>query len=178
MIFPSDFFICQRCESIPNDSDAKNDDHKWWHSLLVLGKSLLEPVLQTASNEIETTGTQAETQSGTANSPLPHTDDSDPDTNLHSPLISAVVARITAVEDKADLTMVALGQLSSMTTNLEERIVKLDEKIIELTNMLGDLMLCRLPQAGRDEPKLSKPSPKLWTAWGSGFGLASPERYH
>jgi len=174
MTFPSDFFICERCESIPNDPDAKNDNHKWWHSLLVLRKSLLEPVLQT-SNEVETTGTYAETQSATANSPLPHTDDSEPDTNLHSPLISAVVTRIAAVEDKADLTMVALGQLSSMTMNLEERVVKLDEKIIELTNMLGDLMLCKLPQAGRDEPKPSKPSPKHWTAWGSGFGLASPE---
>ena len=79
------------------------------------------------------------------------------------------------VEDKADLTMVALGQLSSMTTNLAERVVKLDEKIIELTNMLGDLMLCRLPQVGCEDPKPSKPSPKLWAAWGSGFGLASPE---
>jgi len=110
-----------------------------------------------------------------ANSPIPHTDDNDPDTNLHSSLISAMVTRIAAVEDKVDLTMVALGQLSSMTTNLEERVVKLDEKMIELTNMLGDLMLSRLPQAVRDEPKSSKSSPKLWTAWGSGFGSASPE---
>jgi hypothetical protein len=61
-----------------------------------------------------------------------------------------------------------------MTTNLEERVVKLDKKIIELTNMLGDLMLCRLPQAGRDEPKPSKPSTKLWTAWGSGFSFREP----
>jgi len=51
--------------------------------------------------------------------------------------------------------------------------VKLDAKIIELTNMLGDLMFSRLPQAVRDESKPSKPSPKLRT-WGLGFGSASP----
>jgi len=176
MIFPSDFFICERCESIPNDPEAQNDDHKWWHSLLVLRNSLLKPVPQTAFDEVnETTDTESETQSATANSPLRHTDDSDSDTTLHSPSTSAVVTRIAAVEDKADLTMVVLGQLSFMTTNIEERMVKLDEKMIELTNMLGDLMLSRLPQAIRDEPKPSKPSPKRWMDWGSGFGLASPE---
>jgi uncharacterized coiled-coil protein SlyX len=136
-------------------------------------KALLEPVLETASNEVEITGTQAETQSAPADSPLLFIDDSDPDANPHT---SSVVTRITAVEDKVDLTMVALGQLSSMATNLEERVAKLDEKIIELTNMLGDLMLCRLPQAGRDEPKPSKPPRKLsWTAWGSSSVFASPE---
>jgi hypothetical protein len=135
MNFRSDFFICGRCESIPNDSDAKNDDHKWWHSLLVLRKSLIESVLETTSSTVETTGTQAETQSAVVDSDLLPTDDNKPDTNPHSVLISGVVTRIsavedklhvthTAMEDKVDSTKVALeGQLSS----IEERVVKLDD---------------------------------------------------
>jgi hypothetical protein len=120
MIFRSDFFICERCESIPSDSDAKNDDHKWWHSLLVLRKSLIEPVLETASNKVETTGTQAETQVQRP-TPIFSTDDNEPGTNPHSALISAVVTRISAVEDKFHVALTAMedkvdstkGQLSS-----------------------------------------------------------------
>ena len=45
------------------------------------------------------------------------------------------------MEGKVDSTRVALeDQLSSTTMNLEERLVKLDEKITELTKMLGDLI--------------------------------------
>jgi hypothetical protein len=109
MIFHSDFFICERCESIPSDSDAKNEDHhKWWHSLLVLRKILIEPVLKTASSskKVEPTDTQAETQA------------------------------TAAMEGKVDSTRVGLErQLSSTTMNLEERVMKLDEKITELTKM-------------------------------------------
>ena len=150
---PSDFFICEQCESIPSDSDAKNDDHKWWHSLLVLRKSLIEPVLETPSNQVKTTGTQAESHTAAADSDLLSTDDHHgPGTNPHSALISAVVTRMSAVEEKfhvaltamegkVDSTRVALeGQLNSTTTNLEERVAKLDEKITELTKMLGDLI--------------------------------------
>ena len=77
---------------------------------------------------------QAETQTAAAPDPdLLRTDDSDPDTNLHSALISEVATRISAVEDKfhvaltgmenkSDLTRLVLeGQLSS----IEERAVKL-----------------------------------------------------
>ena len=143
-IFRSDFFICGRCESIPNDSDAKNDDHKWWHSLLVLRKSLIEPVLETTSSNMETTGTQAEAQSAAVDSDLLPIDDINP----HSALISEVITRIstvedklhvalTAMEDKVNSTKVALeGQLGS----IEERVVKLDEKITELPKMLEDLI--------------------------------------
>ena len=150
MIFRTDFFICERCESIPRDSNAKKDHHKWWHSLLVLRKNLLEPILEIASNEVdlETTGTQAETQSAPADSALLRTDDSNPDTIPHSALISGVFTRISAVEDKfyvahtgmedkVDSTRVALeGQLGS----IDERVIMLNEKITELTEMLGDLM--------------------------------------
>jgi hypothetical protein len=150
MIFRTDFFVCQRCESISSDSNAKKDDHKWWHSLLVLPKGVLKPVLKIFSNEVdsETTGKQAETQSAPANSALLRTDNSDWDTNTHSALISGVVTRISAVEDnfhvahtamenKVDSTRVALeGQLGS----IDERVVMLDEKITELTEMLGDLI--------------------------------------
>ena len=132
MIFRLDFFICERCESISSDSDAKNDDHKWWHSLLVLRKSLIEPVLgvETAPNKVETTGMRAEAQSAAADSDLLRTDDSDPDTNPPSALtrISAVEDKfhvaLTAMEDKSDSTRLALeGQLSS----IEEKVVKLDD---------------------------------------------------
>ena len=150
MIFGTDFFICERCESIPRDSNAKKDDHKWWHSLLVLRKSLLEPVLEIASNKVdsETSGTQAETQSAPADSALLRADDSDPGTIPHSALMSGVITRISAVEDKfhvahtgmedkVDSTrMVLEGQLGS----IDERVVMLDEKITELTGMLGDLI--------------------------------------
>jgi DNA repair ATPase RecN len=134
LIFHPAFFICERCESISSDSDAKNDDHKWWHSLLVLRKSLIEPVLETTSSEVETTGTQAEARSAAVDSDL-LPDDNKPDTNPHSALISGVVTRISAVEDKlhvahtvlenkVDSTKVALeGQLGS----IEERVVKLDD---------------------------------------------------
>ena len=45
------------------------------------------------------------------------------------------------MEGKVDSTRVALeGQISSTTMNLEDRVVKLDEKITELTKMLGDLI--------------------------------------
>jgi hypothetical protein len=154
MIFRSDFFICERCESIPSDSDAKNDDHKWWHSLLVLRKTLIEPVLEPASNKVEATGTKAETQSAAAESNLLHADDGDPGTTSHSALISAVVTRISAVEDKLHVALTAIkdkvdstkGQLSSIEErvekldDIEERVVKLDGKIAELTKMLGDLI--------------------------------------
>lgn len=149
--FRTEFFICQRCESIQSDSNAEKDDHKWWHSLLVLRKSLLEPVvIEIVSNEVdsETTGTQAETQSAPADSAPLRTDNSDQDTNPYSALISGVVTRIsavednfheahTAMEDKVDSTRVALeGQLGS----IDERVVMLDAKITELTEMLGDLI--------------------------------------
>ena len=122
-IFRSDFFICGRCESIPNDSDAKNDDHKWWHSLLVLRKSLIEPVLETTSSNMETTGTQAEAQSAAVDSDLLPIDDINP----HSALISEVITRISTVEDKLHVALTAMedkvdstkGQLSS----IEERVV-------------------------------------------------------
>ena len=70
MIFRTDFFICKRCESISRHSNAKKDDHKWWHSLLVLLKGLLKPVIEIASNKVdsETTGTRVETQSAPADS--------------------------------------------------------------------------------------------------------------
>jgi len=128
MIFHSDFFICKRCESITSDSDAKNDDHKWWHSLLVLRKSLIKPVLKTASTKVEPTDSSTDG------------DDAHSSTNPHSALISAVEdtlhVALTAMESKVDSTRVALeGQLSSTTMNLEERVVKLDEKITELTRM-------------------------------------------
>jgi hypothetical protein len=140
IIFRLDFFICERCESIPSDSDAKNDDHKWWHSLLVLRKTLIEPVLEAASNNVETIGTQVETQAAAADSDLLSTDDASTGTNPHSALISAVEdtfhVALTAMEGKVDSTRVAIeGQLSSTTMNLEERVVKLDEKITELTKM-------------------------------------------
>ena len=140
MIFCSDVFICRGCESIPRDSDA-NDDHKWWHCLLVLRKSLIEPVLETAFDKAETTVTQAEAQIVAADFGLPRPDDSAPDTNPHYALISAVEDKfhvaLTAVEDKVDSTKVALeGQLGS----IEERVVKLDKKITDLTTMLGDLI--------------------------------------
>jgi phage shock protein A len=155
MYFRSDFFICGQCESIPSDSDAKNDDHKWWHSLLVLRKSLIESVLETTSSKVETNGTQAEAQSAVVNSDLPPTDDNNLDTNPHSALISGLVTRISAVEDKlhvthtvmedkVDSTKVALkGQLSSIeerVVNIENRVEKLDDKITELMKMLGDLI--------------------------------------
>ena len=150
MIFRPDFFICERCESTASDSDAKNDDgHKWWHCLLVLRKSLIEPILETTSNEVETISTQAETQTTAADSDLLPPDDSAPDTNPHSALISGVVTQIgpavedefhvalRAMEDKVDSTKVALeGRLGS----IEERVVKLDENTTELTKMLGDLI--------------------------------------
>ena len=141
IIFRLAFFICKQCESIPSDSDAKNDDHKWWHSLLVLRKTLIEPVLEAASSNVETTGTQVETQ---ADSDLLSADDARTGTNPHSALISAVEdtfhVALTAMEGKVDSTRVAIeGQLSSTTMNLEERVVKLDEKITELTKMnLGE----------------------------------------
>ena len=161
MIFRSDFFICELCESIPNDSHAQNDDHhKWWHSLLVLRKSLIEPVLETASKKVEPSDTQAEIQAAAADSGLLSTNDASPGTN---PSISADTLHValTAMEGKVDSTRVALeGQLRSTTMNLEERVVKLDEKITaltkmnleekvvkldekitELTKMLGDLMV-------------------------------------
>ena len=123
-----------------------------WHSLLVLRKSLIEPVfsLETASNTVETTDMQAETQTAAAPDPdLLHTDDSDPDTNLHSALISEVATRISAVEDKfhvaltgmenkSDLTRLVLeGQLSS----IEERAVKLYdiEKMVEKMAKLDNI---------------------------------------
>jgi len=158
MIFCLDSFICERCESIQNDSDAKDDDHEWWHSLLVLRKSLIEPVLETTSSKVETTGTQAEAQSAAVDSDLPPTDDNNPDTNPHSALISGVVTRISAVEDKihvthramedkVDSTKVALeGQLSSIEErvakldDIEKRVINLDEKITELTKTLGDMI--------------------------------------
>ena len=149
MIFCSGFFICERCESIPSDSDAKDDDHKWWHSLLVLRKSLIEPVLETTSSKVESTGAQAENQSAAADSDLLRPDDdSGPDANPHSALISGVVTQISAVEDKFHLALTAMedkvnstkvaleGQLGS----IEERVVKLDEKITELPKMLEDLI--------------------------------------
>ncbi|KIM47178.1 hypothetical protein M413DRAFT_270777 [Hebeloma cylindrosporum] len=57
-----DFFSCQRCESrIPVDAETENNDQKWWHSLLVLRRSLIEPLLpETISDKVE--ATQAETQ--------------------------------------------------------------------------------------------------------------------
>ena len=169
MIFRLDFFICERCEFIPSDSDAKNDDHKWWHCLLVLRQSLIEPVLGPTSNKIETIGTQAETQSAVApDSDLLRTDDGDPGTNLHSVLISEVVTQIsavedkfhvalTAMEDKSDSTRLALeGQLSAIEErvvklddiekrvgkldDIEEKMVNLDDKIAELKEILGDLI--------------------------------------
>jgi len=144
MIFRSDFFICQLCESIPNDSDAKNDDHhKWWHSLLVLRKSLIESVLEIASKKVEPTDTQVEIQAAAADSDLLSTNDAGPGTNPHSASISADTFHValTAMEGKLDSTRVALeGQLNSTTMNLEERVVKLDEKLTELTKMLGDLI--------------------------------------
>ena len=149
MIFCSGFFICERCESIPSDSNAKDDDHKWWHSLLVLRKSLIEPVLETTSSKVESTGAQAESQSAAADSDLLRPDDdSGPDANPHSALISGVVTQISAVEDKFHLALTAMedkvnstkvaleGQLGS----IEERVVKLDEKITELPKMLEDLI--------------------------------------
>ena len=191
MIFHPAFFICERCESIPSDSDAKNDDHKWWHSLLVLRKNLIEPILETTSSKVETTGTQAEAQSAAVDSDLLPANNN-PGTNPHSALVSGVVTRISAVEDKlhvahtvlenkVDSTKVALeGQLSSIEervvkmdyierklddmerkldviadsvvklddiekrlvnlNDIEERVVMLDDKITELTKMLGDLI--------------------------------------
>ena len=122
-IFRSDFFICGRCESILNDSDAKNDNHKWWHSLLVLRKSLIKPILETTSSNMETTGTQAEAQSAAVDSDLLPIDDINP----HSALISEVITRISTVEDKLHVALTAMqdkvdstkGQLSS----IEERVV-------------------------------------------------------
>ena len=117
-------------------------------TLLVLRKSLLQPVIEIASNKVDSTGTQAETQSAPADSALLRTDDSDPDTIPHSALISGVVKRISAVEDKfhvahtgmedkVDSTRVVLeGQLGS----IDERVVMLDERITELKEMLGDLI--------------------------------------
>ena len=152
MIFHSDFFICGRCESIPNDSDAKNDDHKWWHSLLVLRKNLIEPILETVSNKVDTTGTQAETQSTAAGSDILSTDERNSDTNSHSALISEVVTRISAVEDKFHVALTAMEDKSDSTRlalegqlgSIEERVVKLDESITALTKMLGDLIIGRL----------------------------------
>ena len=152
MIFRSDFFICGRCESIPNDSDAKNDDHKWWHSLLVLRKNLIEPILETVSNKVDTTGTQAETQSTAAGSDILSTDERNSDTNSHSALISEVVTRISAVEDKFHVALTAMEDKSDSTRlalegqlgSIEERVVKLDESITALTKMLGDLIIGRL----------------------------------
>ena len=154
MIFRSDFFICERCESIqvPNDSNAKNDDHKWWHSLLVLRKSLIEPVfsLEAASHKVETTGTQAETQSAAADSDHLHTDDGDPDTNPHSALISEAVMRISAVEDKFHVALTVMEDKSDSTrlalegqlTSIEERVVKLDdlEKMVAKLDDIGERM--------------------------------------
>jgi hypothetical protein len=144
MIF-SDFFICERCESLPIDSDTKNNDHKWWHSLLVLRKSLIERALEKPSDIVGTTNTQAETQAA-ADSVFLGTDDHDGSgTNPHPALISAVEDKfhvtLTAMEGRVDSTRAALeGQLSSTMMNLEERVVKLDEKITELTKTLGDLL--------------------------------------
>jgi DNA repair ATPase RecN len=163
MIFRSDFFICERCEFIPSDSDAKNDDHKWWHSLLVLRKSLIEPVLEIASDEVETTGTQAEAQSAAVNSDLLLTDDNNSDTNPHSALISEVITRISAVEDKFHVALMAIedkvdstkGQLSS----IEERVVKLDDvetrvvKVDDIEKKLGD-MEKKLDDIGKKVVKL------------------------
>ena len=150
MIFHLDFFICEGCESIPSDSDAKNDDHKWWHSLLVLRKSLIE--LEPTSNKVEATGTQAETQSTAAGSDILSTDERNSDTNSHSALISEVVTRISAVEDKFHVALTAMEDKSDSTRlalegqlgSIEERVVKLDESITALTKMLGDLIIGRL----------------------------------
>jgi hypothetical protein len=143
MIFRSDFFICERCESTPSDLYAKNDDHKWWHSLLVLRKSLIEPVfsLETASNKVETTGTQVETQSATPpDFDLLRTNDRDTDTNPHSALLFEVVTRISAVEDKFDVTLMAMEDKSDSTrlalegqlSSIEGRVVRLGdiEKVV------------------------------------------------
>jgi len=82
---------------------------------------------------------RAETRSAPADSALLRTDDR---------LISGVVMRISAVEDKlhvahtgmegkVDSTRVVLeGQLSS----IDEKVVMLDERITQLTEMLGDLI--------------------------------------
>ena len=136
MIFHSDFFICEGCESIPSDSDTKNDDHKWWHSLLVLRKSLIE--LEPTSNKVEATGTQAGTQSAAADPDFLLTDDNNT-TNQHSTLISGVITRISVVEDKFNVALTAIedkvnstkGELSS----IEERVVKVNDIETKLDNM-------------------------------------------
>jgi hypothetical protein len=141
----ADFFICGPCESVRVDSDAGNaDGHHWWHSLLVLRKSLIEPVPETPSNtKVESTQTETQTVAGD----LPSSDE-----GPHTALASAVVTRISDVEDKfhaalaamegkVDSTRVALeSQIGSTTTNLEERMAKLDDKMTELTKMFRDLI--------------------------------------
>jgi len=127
-----DFFICESCESVRVDSD---DGHHWWHSRLVLRKSLIEPVLVTPSTEVEIT--QAETQTVAGDPPSP-------DEGPHTSLISAVVTRISAVEDKFHAALTAMedkiDSTLSSTTNLEARVTNLDDKITNLTTMLGDLI--------------------------------------
>ena len=63
------------------------------------------------------------------------------DDGQHSALISAVITRISAVEDKFHEALTAMeGKVDSTRVGLEERAIKLDEKITELTKMLGDLI--------------------------------------
>jgi len=154
----SDFFICELCESTSIDSEsevsAKTDDHKWWHSLLVLRKSLIEPVPEAPSSEKDAESTDKDTQTaplGTDNLNL-LTGSTDDTPITHSALVSAVVTRLSAVEDnfqvaltameeKVDSTRVALeAQINDTRVGLEERVGRLDERIGELMKMVEVLI--------------------------------------
>jgi len=100
-------------------------------------------VLETPSTKVETM--QAEMQTEADDLPSP---DEGPNTALISAVVTGISAvedkfhaALTAMEDKVDSTRVALeSKLSSTATNLEERVAKLDDKITNLTKMLGDLI--------------------------------------